>query len=404
MLNMKKPLVKVFLQLIIICSFVFNTGCWDMREINDSAVPNTIGVDLADDKKILFSALFVQPKSSGQSGNSQLQTIYTTSSDYSVSMAARKIMLSLSRIPDWVHVQTIVLGDDLVKNGLPLIIDFMNRNRNISPNTILLIAPQNQPESVLASVGSTGSGLKQLVISNEFQLGTYVPITMGDFTYVLMTPGIEAAVPQVIIEDIPASKTENPNGDKNMKKTDNMSKRIVLHGTAVFKGNKMLGSLNEYESRGYRWLISKRKVGGFLIVKSPLNPNEEVSLEIIDFSSKTSPRLIGNVVKMHIEIKVQLNFYEETGTGELLTPAMLKKLEQAANLEINRQINDCIHKSQNLNSDILGWGLNLQEHQPETWKRLESEWNDLYPLIEFDVKVKTTMLHSYLSKKSMQFR
>lgn len=401
---MKKKGPKKLLLLLLVLSLTGSAGCWDRREINDSAVPITLGIDLRNDKQMVFSALFAEPKPPGQSGISIMQTTVTSSHDYSVSLAARKVMLSLSRVPDWTHCQNLLAGENLARNDLPLIVDFMSRNRNISPNTNLLVAMKDPPEDFLANVSSTGSGLKQLVVFNEFLLGTYVPISMGDFIYALMTPGIEPAVPQIILEETPSIKTDGTSGDKNEKKKDTRSRRIVLHGTAVFKGNKMVGSLNEDESRGYRWLESDSKTGGFLQVKSPQHTNELVDLEIIHFSRKTKALVSNRSVRMHIEINAELAFYDETGSCRLFTPVMQKKLEVATDAEISRQIRHCIMRSQKLNSDILGWGLILQEHQPDAWKSLGSEWNNIYPLVEFDVKVKTNIIHTYLSQKSFQIQ
>ncbi len=393
-------MAKKLLLLTIVLFLIFNAGCWDLREINDSAVPTSLGIDLGENKKINFTTVLAEPKL-GESGISQMKTTFITSSDYGVAIAARRGLLSLSKVPAWSHVQNMVLGDTLVRNDLPLIIDFMTRNRNFPQDTNLLIALQNTPEELLAQVSSTGSGLKQLIMINEFQIGTYTPTTIGDFTYALMTPGIEPAVPQIMLEEIPGSK---PGGDKNMKSADNKTKRIVLNGTAVFKGHKMTGSLNEIESRGYRWLNSHTKTGGFLVVKPPHKPQDYVALEVIRFNSKTKPQLNSNNLKMRIEVNAQLAFYEAVDGGELLTPTMRKNLEKTANQEITRQINSCIHQSQHLNSDILGWGLMLQESQPDTWKRLKPEWNDIYPFIDYDIKVKTTISHTYLSNKSLQIR
>ncbi len=192
-------------------------------------------------------------------------------------------------------------------------------------------------------------------------------------------------------------------GDKNVNPTDN-KKRVALHGTAVFKGDKMIGSLDKTESRGYRWLNSNSKTGGLVLLRSPLNQQEYVALEVIRFRSKTRPELSGGSLKMRLDINARLTFYEQTDRSELLTPAMIKNLETAANYEIAQQIKSCIKKSQNLNSDILGWGLKLQEYLPDEWKRLNSDWYELYPLIEADVRVKTSITRTYLTGKSFQFQ
>ncbi len=396
-------MAKKYLFLVIIVFLIFSSGCWDLREINASAIPITVGMDLSGDNRINFSTLFAQPASPGQGGGNQMKTVLSSSSGESVTLAARRMMLSLSRIPDWTHVQTIVLGENLCRNDLPLTIDFMNRNRNIRPDTNLIISSGTNPKELLFLITSLGDGFKQLLLVNEFQIGTYVPTTMEEFTYKLMTPGIEPVVPQIIIAENPVTNKTGGRRDKNAPATDN-NKKLLLQGTAVFKGDKMIGALDEIESRGYRWLNSPSKTGGFMLVKSPLNAQEYVALEVIRFNHKTSPRLSEDRIKMQLDISTQLAFYEEAGRGELLTPGMIKKLEQAANLEIARQIQSCIHKSQRLNSDILGWGLTLQEYQPDEWKRVGSDWNERYPFIEADVSVKTSITQTYLSNKSFKFQ
>src|SRR5665647_3941377 len=98
---MEVKMVKKYLLLAIILSLFFSTGCWDMKDVNDGAIPSTIGIELSADKKIIFSSLFAEPTQPGESGSTQMKTILTTSSDYSVALAARRVMLSLSRVPEF---------------------------------------------------------------------------------------------------------------------------------------------------------------------------------------------------------------------------------------------------------------------------------------------------------------
>lgn len=393
----KKMLLIIFLLSILI------TGCWDLQEINSSAIPITFGIDLGRDKKINISVLFVQPVNPTEAGNSQKKTVMATSSDYSVALAARRLMLSQSLLPDWAHVQTAVLGENLARNGLPQAIDFMTRNRNLRPDINIFISAKTPPDEIMARMSNLGDGLKKLISINEFQTGSYVPTTMGEFTYKLMTPGIEATVPQIIKTEMPASNPAVTGRNRNASETNN-NEVISLYGTAVFKGSQMIGSLDQTESWGYRWLNPFIKTGGFLVINFPVQPQQYAALEVIRFSTKTRPRLSGDSLKMRIEINAQLNFYEQTGSNELLTPAMLKKLEAEANHEITQQIKCCIKKSQQLNSDILGWGLKLQAYEPDEWKRLKSDWDDFYPLIEADIRVKTVINHTYLSNDTIQYQ
>ncbi len=44
-------MAKKYLLLTISLFLLFTAGCWDMRQINASAIPITVGIDISEDKK-----------------------------------------------------------------------------------------------------------------------------------------------------------------------------------------------------------------------------------------------------------------------------------------------------------------------------------------------------------------
>lgn len=389
---------KRLLTLTLLIGLVLCGGCWDLREINASVLVSGIGIELDESNQIAFTAQLLHISASTEAGSTQTHPTLVRAVDRGVASAARRTMLSLSLVPEWAHVKTFLLGERLVRQDLSLCIDFMTRNRNIRPDTNLMVCAGDTPEEVLGSQlpqeNNLGAGLKDMLPASEKLLGYYVPITIEEFTYRLSTPGIEPAVPQVKL--MPENSGLTGVSSQKMQPT--------LSGMAVFKGNKMVGSLNEYESRGYRWLASAARQGGFLTIKSPTNPREAVGLEIIGFSRKVKPQVNGDNITINIEVKADLGFYEQDGTGNLLTPAMSKKLEQAANQEIKRQLTACISRSQALESDILGWGQEIKIYHPADWKRLYPRWGDIYPSVSSNVQVKSQITRSYLDNKSFKFQ
>jgi hypothetical protein len=197
--------IILFLMLtILLCS---SAGCWDLQEINDKTVTTAIGYDLEGNNRLRFSSLYTVPSFPGETSSvSQAKPVLTISSDYSGAMAARRTMLSLSKVPEYAHIRSIVLGDNLVKNNLPLMVDLLTRNRNFSPNTSLLVSVDSHPEEILALVNDSDQSLQMMVVFNELQLGIYVPVTIYDFIFKLLTPGIEPVMPQITIE---AKKPDN---------------------------------------------------------------------------------------------------------------------------------------------------------------------------------------------------
>ncbi|MEQ8176525.1 MAG: Ger(x)C family spore germination protein [Syntrophomonadaceae bacterium] len=400
---------KHLLIIILVALLSFCPGCWDYREIEQSSIPSAVGVDLQEDGLLSFSTLLVQPLPPGEAGSSDVQPVLVTSNGQGVALAARKNMLSLSKVPEWAHVRAIILGENLVKNDLSQASDFMTRNRNLRPDISLFISSGTTPEEILAAqfpqTNDLGSGLQSMVKLNQDQLGIYVPTTMEEFTYRLATPGIEPLVPQVTLTDAPsAGNVSDSQTDTNGSQTNNKKKQISLSGAAAFKGRKMAGSLNETECRGYRWLSPTSTEGGLFIIPSPLNPEEDITMEIVVFGTQSRPEIVEGQIKIRIKVEAQLNFYEESGAAPVLEPELAGQIEAAATREIERQIKSCISRSQELGSDFLGWGRLVYEYQPSEWEQVQSEWPNLFPDVKYSLQIKTVLKRNGMTSKSFQFK
>lgn len=397
-------IIKKSQPFFIIALVLFCSGCWDYREIEQSSLPSAVGVELREDNKFSFSTLLVQPQPPGESGSANLQPILVTGEGQGVALAARRSMLSLSKVPEWAHARSIILGERLIKSDLSLAIDFMTRNRNLRPDITLFVTSSASPEDILSTqtplVNDMGSGLQELINLNQIQLGVYIPITMEEFTYRLATPGIEPLVPQLSLRAPPSTLDTDTNSDK----ANNKKKQIYLNGAAVFKGPKMVGTFNETECRGYRWLNSPVHQGGVIIIPSPVNPEENLLLQIVEFESKTRPEVADGEIEIRIEINAELNLYEESGASPVIDPQTAVQIESAAAREIEAQIFSCINKSQELRSDVLGWGRLVYAYQPDLWEPIASDWVNIFPTVKTKIHVKTILKRTGLTSKSFTFK
>ncbi|WP_172674174.1 Ger(x)C family spore germination protein [Syntrophomonas palmitatica] len=383
---------KHLLLILLAGSLCFLSGCWNLTEVNDTSVCSAIGVDLSEDNLIDAAFQMVQTQGSNESGSgSQLQVLNIYGSGPTPSYAARQSFLTFSRLPLWADSRAYIIGEELARYDLTLIADHLGRNRNVRKTSLVAVAHNCTAKDVLNVpenfVGSSVMHLDRLLDLQEELYGAYVPVTLSSFISDLLTPGIEPVLPQLII----AKSKPQP--------------EIRLDGMAVFKANKMVGSLNEKESRGYRWLHSRIRKGGLLNIRSPLNEKDTVTLSVIAFSSKSKPEIDENgIIKMKIEVDARLGFYDINGQGELLTPETAPLVEARANQEIKNQIDAAIKKSQALGSDIWGWGRMLQKYQPQTWESTASDWDTTFPVVASDIKVKTLLTRSYLTGKAFSYK
>ena len=373
---------------------LFISGCWNQIEVSSTVEAAGLACDLQNNQPSV-SVQLAQPVSRGESGGEPSKPINITQTGQTYTEAARKTMLSLPRLPVWSHAGVIIIGEDLAQQDVSWVADFIARNRNFRKTSSLFITSGTTAreclEAELPVESFSIAGLKKLIRIQEQQLGYYSEVATDKFLEELATPGIQPVVPQVTIIEVDNKKV------------------LRLDGTAVFKDRKVVGSLNEVESQGYRFLSPRMINGGFLVVNYPPDgeaspTNRLIGFELTRSLAAVKPVFEGNKVRMQIHIEAEGNFYEQTFIGDVLTLNNVKKIEALIDERIKEEVNAAIMKAQGLNSDIFGWGRMIRKQNPKVWQELETDWDAVFPGIETDITVHFAMRRSYLLDRSFEFK
>jgi Ger(x)C family germination protein len=363
-------------------------GCGSI-EINQASVPIGMALDYQAGQ-IHLAVQMANPTSPEQSGGQGPRFFILTSTGRTMIEATRNIMLSFPRRPLWSQAGLYIFGEDFARSDMDMFADGVTRSRFIRKNIPIVVAHGATAEEVInvkpLIEPYTSTAIRDLLQTQESQLGIYTPVTMIEFVDRLSAPGVEPVLPMITI-------------DRSSEK-----EKLLLDGMAVFKDRKMIGSLNEPESRGYRLLSPKMIQGGLFLIRSPQDENGWITLELSRSQAKITPLLEGSQITMQIELKAEGNFYEQTGTGELFSLPVFAQLNALASQELEQEIRQCIGQAQTLNSDFLGWGQIIQASHPQPWKELEPVWDQVFPNIQADVKVDFKIRRSYLTDTSFTFR
>ncbi len=358
-------------------------------EVSKASIPLGLGLDYQD-KHIITSVQFANPLPSEKSGGDTPRFTVISSEGVTLVDSARKMTLSTSQTPLWSHAALYVFGEDFAKNDFSMFADFIARNRFVRKNIPVVVAHNCTAEQLLnvkpLIESYTATAIRDLLQTQETQLGIYTQITILELLDRLASPGREPVIPMVTIDKSGAREV------------------VKLDGMAVIKGRKMIGTLDENQSRGYRYLRPQMIEGGLFLIPSPTDAQGWVSLEMSRSQLEISPQVRDDRINMHIEIKAEGNFYEQTGTGDLFSLEMFKILNTVAAQEIESEIRSCIDQAQGLNCDFLGWGQLIQAEHPELWAEMGSNWDQVFPLISSDIEVEFEIRRSYLTNKSFVFR
>lgn len=377
---------KIALVLFIIIFPLLLCGCYDRLETNQTVVSAGVGIDLNREGRIDFTVQLNKPVDPQKTTTFTQQVENISAEGDSITEAARRTMLYVPRVPLWSHADIFVIGGSLAQNGLGGMPDFVSRNRNIRHNIIVLVSPENKPEEIFKSSCPlslcSSRGVLRILKFQEKMLGCYTSVDMLHFFGRLATPGIDPLAPQVVItKDI---------------KGNNI---LTIEGMAVFSGDKMAGSLDARESRGYRFMYPKDYKGGILTVKSPFNPDDFIDLEISHFKSSIKPVKKDDKIIIRLETELDLNIFGIQAKEEILTTEKITDLEKAAQNQVKEDITACVEKAKKLNSDIFGFGQSIYRYMPKEWEKLSSNWEQVYPDIDYEVKVKTKIKNAYFISK-----
>lgn len=370
--------------LLLIAVFL-SSGC-DTVEINEAAIPLGLAMDYQDGRSTVIVQLAqTGSPGSGDASNEPKTQVLTAQGD-SITEAARRIMLQLPRLPLWSQAGVLVLGQNLAETDLSFLTDFLARNRNVRKNIPVFIAIGATPQQVFQTQAPlepyAALALNGIMEAQRHQLGYYEPVQLSEFLQNLASPGIEPVVPQVRLVEKDGREF------------------ITLDGLAVFKGRKMVGSMTENQSRGYRWLRPGMVQGGLMVIPSYLHSERHITLELLRSQTSITPEISGSQIVMHIRIESEGNFYESDDPDEVLTLDGLHQIETKTAEAIKAQISECVQTAQNLQSDIFGWGQILALTRPQEWKTLEGNWGQIFPLVQTELQIKFNVRRTYLTYKT----
>lgn len=195
------------------------SGCGSYREVNDMVIVSGGGVEQSTAGQFsLVCQLVTLPD-----GKSTPQTDITEVSAKTPSAAFDAVSTLTGKDAYWSHCQTFLLGENLSKQGVSQVIDSLLADPEIRLTDRLIVTVGTTPKAALKSSAAAGeiSGfdLYNLVSSDSSDLN----MPLYRFTNTLSETGIDPILPAVTIE-----KTGFPS----------------LYGTAIFRGDHLVGYLN----------------------------------------------------------------------------------------------------------------------------------------------------------------
>jgi spore germination protein KC len=188
---------------------------------------------------------------------------------------------------------------------------------------------------------------------------------MWKFIDNMSSEGISAVLPVVV------SNVEN--GEKVLK---------VL-GAGLFKKDRLIGYIDENMTKDLLWLRNELK-GGLYNVKDE-NGNI-TTLEIHNSKTKLKPKIEDGQILINAGITINVDIAELSGSVNYIDENGRKKLENDAEKQIKSDVENTVKFIQKeYDADAFGFGSIIKIKNNSYWKKMSSEWDNIYPEIEVQV-------------------
>ncbi len=381
-MNMLKRVLLAFISLVFLYSIM---GCWNYSEVDDMSIIAGVAIDKDDSSgKLKVTVEIVDTKEGMKSSQSGFK-MATLSGDTMFGIVRDMISITGKRL-FWSHSKAIILSEKVAREGVIKVIDWYNRDTETRSDVYIFVSKEKTAQEVISLNSLTETimsyGLAQQM-RTERNVSTAPVVEIWDFVDKLETSGEYALAPLVYIHE--------QNGEKNPR----------ISGTAVFSMDKMVGTLNGEETK--YMLFAKNELKGGVLVINDESGVPSLSLEILSNTTKIKP------VWVKGKLQIKINTITHTGLDEVMNPEEFtdldskKTIEKRAGKELQKSILSVIHKvQQEYHADIFGFGDLIHERMPQTWKRLEKNWDKEFANIDVVVNSKVIIESSAKTSRSIK--
>lgn len=288
----------------------------------------------------------------------------------------------------------LVISDKMAKKDIYSLVDLIERNPDIRTDISVVIARDSTASDLLQLTTQMEpipiNQMHEMIEVNQTSYATSYAVLVKDITK-LMGRGQQQAV-------LPTMRIEGDKGEMHsIENVNNIPAGAipVLSTMAVFREGKLIGYLSPKESRGLSWLHDKVKS---TVVKLAC-PGSEGKLIVEVHESSTELKVKRGLNDMPIvEVKVRL----VGGVQEIMCPGLevseesvLVEIGNLMSKAVEEEIESAIRRIQTgMRSDAIGWGRETYLQQPTIWKRIESDWQAVFPKVKSEVSCSTVITGS----------
>ncbi|ADD03279.1 germination protein, Ger(x)C family [Thermoanaerobacter italicus Ab9] len=391
--------MKRFVILILVVAILL-AGCWDKREINQLAFVQGLGIEKGKDDMIHLIVQILKPglmAAGGGGGGGGLGGGSAIGKPYAVFQASgvdfAKAFANLNnKLPRFLFLQyneIIFLDENFARSGIYKTLDFMTRNPEFRRTAYILVV--------------TGGNLQELFdLPSSEQLERYpYREVLGMIQNQQNTSSSYVCDLNEFIETLEIPKKAPITGRLEIVKKDGKATGLKMVGSAVFNKDKLVGFLEEQDTKAVMILKNKLKRSTLTLDKGLKREKAHISFVVTKAHTDIIPKVKkGKDISFDIKVNIETHMNEQESKYDLTEPKNLEKLQLLINGKIKQEIEHALFVLQKkYNADVVGFINILHQRNPKLWKEIEKDWDKIYPEVKFNVTVKSIVRRTGLTSK-----
>lgn len=376
---MKKLFILIFL--------FFITGCFNYNELNELAITTAIGIDKKDNNYEI-SILIANAKNKSSSNEStNTQNIVYSASGKTISEAIKNIELKNPRKTYIGHLSSLIVSEEVAKEGLINVLDLLFRNSESIKRFYLIVAKDVKAKDVLKIISPLEAFPAQTITnsiksSSETQ-AISIQVVYSDFIDKLIKKGIEPILPSITIVGDIKDGSKNSNLEQSQPKS-----YLKLDTVAIFRGDRLISFATKNESRGINLVLNK--------IKRTTIQYECINIEITDIKSNIS--VSDNI---NISIKSNGEIIENNCAINLEDPKKIINIEKKFEKHIKNIVSKSFIFAMKNKADIFGIGNILYKNNYKKFNSIKN-WNEYFSNMKVNIKVDINLSTKGSSRQSLK--
>lgn len=375
---MLKRVAVCFLSVLMVLTLC---GCWNYRGLDELDIVVGMSIDYVKEKGQFEVCYEVADTAGVQKEEGNIKGKIVEAKGNTLFDAGRNAKLIEANRLFLGSAYIVIISKEVAKEiGLSRVLEWFLRDAECRETMYVAISKEDTAKEILecgeSEQGITSVNIQEIIAEDN-------KITSGTINYKLydifnmIHPPRSAAI-------MPVLSTEKRNGKKVCK----------LDGTAICKGDKLVGFLSPDESK-YALMVENRLTGGIITLSTTGMQPDDISLEIFGSKTKRSFKYENGKLKVFIKITADVALAENQLEWDVQNEDFVNRIKKAAEKIIEKNTGEMLNKVQKeMRADAFGFNEMLYKKDTHLWNKLNPHWEEIYPDIEFKISSTVNIKYS----------